>query len=240
MEKFREITNGGSKGSKSEKPVEGDTDLLWDHEGLEPHPKPGEPKPPRDPKPPRTPKIETKEEQSSAKVCPKCKGNHDEKDCTKFIFKKEKQGSVSPQPIKLNPQINKSETKVKEIWNPMERNNDVDKDTERWVEEQNAFFEKKREKQSDEVPARFDPKGPVTILQRRHYASVPMSGQVPQRLKDSKYTQSQPNNWMVGNEGTWYRKEFGAGYNPKGRKWLQGNSYGKRYGTKEKKGTGKS
>ena len=240
LEKVREITDGGSTGNKSEKPVEGDTDLSWDHEGLEPHLKFDEPKPPRDPRPPRTPKRETKEEQSSAKVCPKCKGNHDERDCTKFIFKKERQGSISPQPIKSNPQVDKSETKVKENWNPMERNNNVDKDTEKWVEEQNAFFEKKREEQGDEVPPRFDPKGPVTILQRRHYASAPVSGQVPQRLKDSKYTQSQPNNWTAGNEGTWYRREFGAGYNPKGRKWLQGNSYGKRYGTKEKKGTGKS
>ena len=161
-------------------------------------------------------------------------------DCTKFIFKKEKQGSVSPQLIKSNQQVDKSETKVKEKWNPMERNNNVNKDTERWVEEQNAYFEKKREKQSDVVPARFDPKGPVTILQRSPYASVPMSGQMPQRLKDSKYARSQPNNWMVGYEGTWYRKEFGAGYNPKGRKWPQGNGYGKRYGIKEKKGTGKS
>ena len=66
LEKVREITNGGSKGSKSEKPIEGDTDLSWDHEGLELHPKPGEPKPPRDPKPPRTPKTEKKEEKSSA------------------------------------------------------------------------------------------------------------------------------------------------------------------------------
>ena len=90
LEKVREITNGGSKGSKSEKPIEGDTDLSWDHEGLEPHPKPGEPKPLR------TPKTETNEEQSSAKLCPKCKGNHDEGDCTKFIFKKENQGSMSP------------------------------------------------------------------------------------------------------------------------------------------------
>ena len=39
LEKVRKITNGGSKGSKSEKPVEGDTDLSWNHEGLEPHPK---------------------------------------------------------------------------------------------------------------------------------------------------------------------------------------------------------
>ena len=103
LERVKEITNGESKGSKSEKSVEGDTDLSWDHEGLEPHPKPGEPKPPRDPRPPRTPKTETKEGQSSAKVCPKCKGNHGERDCTKLIFKKEKQGSISPQTNKIKP-----------------------------------------------------------------------------------------------------------------------------------------
>ena len=37
LEKVREMTNRGSKESKSEKQVEGDNDLLWDHEGLEPH-----------------------------------------------------------------------------------------------------------------------------------------------------------------------------------------------------------
>ena len=67
-----------------------------------------------------------------------------------------------------------------------------------------------------------------------------MSGQAPQRLKDSKNIQSQPNNWMVGYEETWCRKEFGAGYSPKDRKWPQGNGYGKRYGTREKKRTDKS
>ena len=118
LEKVREITNGGSKESNSEKPVEGDSDLSWDHEGLEPHPKPGEPKLPRGPKPPRVPKTKTKEEQTSVKICPECKGNHDEKDCTKFLFKEGKQRSVSPQPIKSNPQVDKSETKVEEKWNP--------------------------------------------------------------------------------------------------------------------------
>ena len=122
----------------------------------------------------------------------------------------------------------------------MERNNNVDKDTEKWVEEQNAFFEKKREKQRDEVAARFDPKGPVTILQRRHYVSASVLGQAPQKLKDSRYTQGQPNNWTAGYEGTWYREEFGAGYSPKDRKRPQGNSYGKRYGAREKKRTDKS
>ena len=55
-------------------------------------------------------------------------------------------------------------------------------------------------------------------------------------LKDSKCTQSQPNNWTAGYEGTWYRKEFGAGYNPKGRKWPQGNGYGKGMVLKKKRG----
>ena len=100
MEKVREITNGGSKGSKSEGHVVGDTDLSWDYEGLDPHTNSDEPKPPRDPKPPRVPKTKAKEEQTSAKICPKCKGTHDEMDCTKFQFKEEKQGSISPQPIK--------------------------------------------------------------------------------------------------------------------------------------------
>ena len=179
LEKVRQITNGGSKESKSEKPVEGDTDLSWDHEGLEPHPKPGEPKPSRGPKPPRVPKTETKEEQTSVKICLKCKGNHDEKDCTKFLFKKGKEESASPQPIKLNLQPDNSEAKVEEKWDPMRRDNDVDKDTERWVEEQNALFKRKKEKQKGEIFARFDPKGPVRILQRRHCASTSMPGQVP-------------------------------------------------------------
>ena len=114
MEKVREITNGGSKESKSEKPVEGDTDLSWDHEGLEPHPKLGEPKPPRGSKPPRAPKTETKEEQTPVKICLKCKGNHDERDCTKFLFKKGKEESASLQPIEPNLQTDKSEAKVEE------------------------------------------------------------------------------------------------------------------------------
>ena len=45
---------------------------------------------------------------------------------------------------------------------------------------------------------------------------------------------------MAGYEGTWYRRGFGAGYSPKDGKWPQGNGYGKRYGTKEKKRTDKS
>ena len=125
LEKVKEITNGGSKGSKSEKPVEGDTDLSWDHEGLEPHPKLGEPRLPRDPRLSRPPKTEIKEKQAPARACPKCKGSHDERDYTKFTFKEKKYSSMSPQSIKSDPQIEKSETKVKEKGNSMDENNNV-------------------------------------------------------------------------------------------------------------------
>ena len=147
LEKVREITNGGSKESKSEKPIEGDTDLSWDHEGLEPHPKPGEPKPRRGPKPPRVPKTKTKEGQTPLKICPKCKGNHDEKECTKFLFKEGKQRFISPQPIKSNPQVDKSKTKVEEKWYPMKRNNDMDKDTENgWRNKMHSLKERGKNK----------------------------------------------------------------------------------------------
>ena len=58
----------------SVRPVEGDTDLSWNHEGLEPHPKLGEPKPPRDSRPSRSPKTEIREKQTPVKACPKCRG----------------------------------------------------------------------------------------------------------------------------------------------------------------------
>ena len=45
---------------------------------------------------------------------------------------------------------------------------------------------------------------------------------------------------MARCEGIWYRKEFGAGYSPKDRKWPQENGYGREYGGGRKKGTDKS
>ena len=105
------------------------------------------------------------------------------------MFSKGQEEPVLPQPIKPNLHIDKSEAKVREEWDPMKRDGDVDKDTERWVEEQNAFFKRKKEKPKGEIPPKFDPKRPVRILQRKWYASTSMPDQVPQRLKDSRYTQ---------------------------------------------------
>ena len=62
LEKVREITTGESKGSKDEKQAEGETELSWDHEGLEPYPRPEKPKPQRSPKEKGTPTENGKRE----------------------------------------------------------------------------------------------------------------------------------------------------------------------------------
>ena len=126
----------GQKGSKSEKQVEGDTDLSWDHEGLEPHLEPSKPKPPRSPKPSRVPKPVAKDEQTPVQICPKCRGNHDEMDCPKFLYKEDGEEVIPPQPVKQNHQTDKSEAKIEEKWDPMKEGSVIEK----WVEEQNKFF----------------------------------------------------------------------------------------------------
>ena len=81
------MTKGGSKGCKSEKQVEGETELSWDHEGLEPYPGPEKPKPQRNPKGSKPPEQEVNK-RVSPKACPKCKRNHDQKDCIRISSEK--------------------------------------------------------------------------------------------------------------------------------------------------------
>ena len=71
------------------------------------------------------------------------------------------------------------------------------KDTERWVEEQNEFFKKEKEKQKEGVPVKFEPRGPTKILQRKKYASTTIPNQVPRRPRDSRYSQGQPSYWIT-------------------------------------------
>ena len=118
LEKVKELTNGGSKGSKGEKQVEGDTDLSWDHEGLEPYLELSKPKPPRSLKPSRVPRPGAKDEQTPVKICPKCRRNHDEKDCPKSLCKEERKEVTPPEPVKQSLQTDKSEAKVEEKWDP--------------------------------------------------------------------------------------------------------------------------
>ena len=124
------MTNGGSKGSKSAKQVEGDTKLSWYHEGLEPHLEPCKPEPPRSPKSSRAPRPRVGDEQPPVKICPKCRGNHNEKNCPKFLFKEETERLVPPQSVKQSLQTDKSEGKVEEKWQLKKKDSVTKKDTE--------------------------------------------------------------------------------------------------------------
>ena len=160
MEKVREITSGESKGSKDEKWAEGETDLSWDHEGLEPYPSPERPKPQRDPKEKGAPKENVKSNETLNRG-PKGKESQEEGE---EPLKRAKEKLVSPKPNETTPRELEKDSDVKR-GHPKEGNG-VDRNTEQWVNDQNKFWEKKRGSLEETIPKVFEPQGPVKILQR--------------------------------------------------------------------------
>ena len=160
LEKVREITSGESKGSKDEKQAEGETELSWNHEGLEPYPSPERPKPQRDPKGKGTPKEDVKGNETLNKGLTG-KESQEEKE---EPFGRAEEDLAIPKPIEIIPKELEKDSDVKR-GHPKEGNG-VDKNTEQWVDDQNKFWEKKRESLEETIPKVFEPQGPVKILQR--------------------------------------------------------------------------
>ena len=109
MEKVREITSGESKGSKDEKQAEGETDLSWDHEGLEPYPSPKRPKPQRDPKEKGTPKEDVKGNETLNKGL-RGKESQEEKE---EPLKRVKENLVSPKTNEITPKELEKDSDIK-------------------------------------------------------------------------------------------------------------------------------
>ena len=128
------MTNGGSKGSKSEKQVEGETELSWDHEGLEPYPGPEKLKPQRSHKGYKPPEQEVNK-RVSPKVCLKCKRNHDKKDCIRISSAKIVRELPSPKDSKEVPEGDKEKLGPK--WKFQKGETVLNNDTKQWVDEQN-------------------------------------------------------------------------------------------------------
>ena len=112
LEKVREMTNGGSKETKSEKQAEGETELSWDHEGLEPYPGPEKPMPQIGPKEHGFPKKEV-DKRIFPKIYPKCKGNHNEKDCTKLLPKEIEKETPPPKDSRGVPKEDRKDLEPK-------------------------------------------------------------------------------------------------------------------------------
>ena len=121
LEKVREITSGESRGSKDEKQAEGETDLPWDHEGLEPYPSPERPKPQRDPKERGTPKENVKGNEALNKG-PRSKESQEERE---EPLKRAKEKLALPKPDETTPKELEKNSDVKRGY-PKEGNG-VDK-----------------------------------------------------------------------------------------------------------------
>ena len=239
IEKVKEITSEESKGGKREKSVEVDTDLSWDHEGLKPFPKGPKDRLKESPKPPRAPKVpkaKVNPEGTPKKEYPAFSGDSKEGKHSEPPHKENKDEKVVPPVKKQDPSIGKKSGKNDERWDFESSENPVDKKTARWIEEQNEFLGKQKEKEferdkKERDPPVFKPNGPVKVLQKQRATPHTSYEQPPQPLMGAQIGQA-PHPPMVvinGGDGSW--RNQGKRYPLKGRWKTQGGGYGKQYGT---------
>ena len=222
LEKVREITSGESKGSKDERQAEGETDLSWDHEGLEPYPSPERPKPQRDPKEKGTPKEDVKNN-GTLNRGPKGKESQEERE---EPLKRAKEKLASPKPNETTPKELEKNSDVKR-GHPKEGNG-VDKNSEQWVNDHNKFWEKKRGSLEETMPKVFEPQGPVKILQKGKQPQSKVAKQTPIKTGVNR------DFWNSSYGGLNYRNGYQMGYPSENRNWEQRNEYGRRYGNGNK------
>ena len=222
LEKVREITSGESKGSKDEKQAEGETDLSWDHEGLEPYPSPERPKPQRDPKEKGSPKENVKGNETLDRG-PKSEESQEERE---EPIKRAKEKLVSPKPNGTTPKELEKDSDVKR-GHPKEGIG-VDRNTEQWVNDQNKFWEKKRGSLEETIPKVFEPQGPVKILQRGKQPQSEVAKQTPIKTGVNR------DFWNSNYGRPSYRSGYQMGYPSENRNWGQSNGYGRRYGNGNK------
>ena len=180
LEKVREITSEESKGGKGEKSVEADTDLSWDHEGLKPLPKAPKNRlneSPKLPRVPRVPKEDGNAEETSRKGDPSLSGKYKEGKYPELTHKENKVGMVDPQEKKQAPEIDKKNGKNGKGWGFGSPENLVDKKTARWIEEQNEFLGKQKEKEfekdrKERDPPVFKPNGPIKFYRSRELTTI--------------------------------------------------------------------
>ena len=239
LEKVREITSEESKGGKREKLVEVDTDLSWDHEGLKPLPKAPKDSLNGSPKPPRTPKVTKARVNTvgtSKKEYPAFGGDSKEGKYPEIPHKENKDRKEVPPKKKQDPGIGKKTGKHDENWNSESSENPVDKKTARWIEEQNEFLGKQKEKEferdkKERDPPIFNPKGPIKVLQKQRATHHTGYEQPSQHLMGAQKGQVPHSPMVVTNRGDGNWRNQGKRYPLKERRRTQWGGYGKQYGT---------
>ena len=239
LEKVKEMTNEESKGGKREKLVEVDTDLSWDHEGVKPLPKAPKNRLNESPKPPRVPEVPKAKENTAAtfkKEYPAFSGDSKEGKYPEIPHKENKDRRKVPPEKKQDPGIDKKSGKHDENWNSESSENPVDKKTARWIEEQNEFLGKQKEKEferdkKERDPPVFNPNGPVKVLQKQRATHHTGYEQPPQHLMGAQRDQAPHPPMVVTSRGDENWGNQGKRYPLKERRKTQWGSYGKQYGT---------
>ena len=219
--------------------MEVDTDLSWDHEGLKPFPKVPKGKLNESPKPPRAPKIpkaKARAVETLKKDHPAFNGDSKEGKYLEIPHKENKDEKVVLSEKKQDPGIGKKSGKHDENWNSESSKNPVDKKTARWIEEQNEFLGKQKEKElerdkKERDPPVFNPNSPVRVLQKPRATHHTGYEQPPQHLMGAQRDQAPHPPMVVTNrgDGSWrsQRKRY-----PLKEKWgTQWGGYSKQYGT---------
>ena len=241
--KVKEITSEESKRGKREKSVEVDTDLSWDHEGLNPFPKVPKGKLNESPKPPRAPKVPKAREKAAEtlkKDHPAFNGDSKKAKYPEIPHKENKDEKVVPSEKRQDPGIGKKSGKHDENWNSESSKNPVDKKTAKWIEEQNWFLRKQKEKEfekdkKERDPPVFNPNGPVKVLQKPRATHHTGYEQPPQHLMGAQRDQAPRPPMVVTNRGDGSWRSQGKGYPLRERRRTQWGGYGKQYGASGKR-----
>ena len=140
---------------------------------------------------------------------------------------------VDPQEKKQAPEIDK---KNGERWDFESPENLVDKKTARWIEEQNEFLGKQKEKEferdrKERDPPVFNPNGPIKVLQKQRDNHRTGYEQTPQHLMGAQKDQAPHPPMVVTNRGDGGWRGQGKRYPLKERWRTPWVGYGKQYGT---------
>ena len=238
IEKVKEMTGEGMKGDKREKSVEVDTDLSWDHEGLKPIPKAPKNRSDESPKPPRVPRApraKTNAEETSKKGYSTNGGDINEGKYPQIPPKMNESKKEIPPETKQDSGISRRNDKHSEKLDLESPSNPVDKKTVRWIEEQNEFLGKQKEKGSDRDKKergapKFSPNGPVKVLQWPRTARHTGYEWPPQHLVGAQGGQVPQPTMVVTDQRNESWESQGKRYPLKGRPRNQWGGYGKQYG----------
>ena len=230
IEKVKEITSEETKGGEREKSVEVDTDLSWDHEGLKPFPKAPKDRLKESPKPPRAPKVpkaRVNTEGTPKKEYSVSSGESKEGKHSELPHKENKDEQVAPPEKKQDPSMGKRSGKNDKRWDFESPENPVDEKTVKWIEEQNEFLGKQKEKEferdkKERDPPVFNPNGPVKVLQKPRATHHTGYEQPPQHLMGAQRDQALHPPMVVTNRGDGSWRSQGKRYPLKERQVVKG------------------